>query len=302
MLWALGCLAGKRVGRRNLKKRLQCRVVKVLISVSVIQGARGFVEIRLLLSSIFGRFVFIFGTALASILPAVVIAGEVRVAAAANFSDTAAEIVKLFERTSGHTAMLSFGSTGKIYAQITQGAPFDVFLAADQERPGLAESEGYAVPDMRFTYAVGRLALYSADATRVRGERSLEAGDFTRIAMANPVTAPYGTAALEALNALGLYGALGAKVVQGNTIAQTYQFVASGNAEVGFVALSQIAQHRRGSRWLVPKTLHSRIAQDGVLLLRGADNAAARDFVAFLKKPAARAVMEKFGYEAGDSP
>ena len=277
-------------------------MVKVLIAAGIVQGLGDFVPVRLPLSNIFARLIFVFGTAVASALPFFVSAGEVRVAAAANFFDTATEVVKSFEQTSGHTAVLSFGSTGQIYTQITQGAPFDVFLAADQVRPALAESEGHAVPGTRFTYAVGRLVLYSVDPTRVRGERSLEEGAFNKLAIANPVTAPYGAASLEVLNGLGLYDALGARIVQGNTIAQTYQFIASGNAEVGLVALSQVARHRSGSRWLVPETLHSRIAQDAVLLRRGEDNEAARAFVAFLKEPTARAVMEKFGYETDEYP
>lgn len=259
-------------------------------------------SIAMHLSKVIVRFSIVLGFAFAGAFPVAGHAGEVRIAAASNFADSAREIATLFEMASGHTVIMSFGSTGQIYAQITQGAPFDIFLAADQRRPALIETEGYADPGARFTYAVGRLVLYSADPTTVTGEESLATEDFEKIAIANPVTAPYGAAAMETLKGLGLYQTLRAKIVQGNTITQTYQFVASGNAGIGIVALSQIARHRMGSRWLVPKTLHSPIAQDGVLLKRGAENDAAHAFVAYMKGPIARSVMQKFGYEAGDSP
>ncbi len=239
---------------------------------------------------------------LAILAPSSVHSEEVRVAVAANFTEAVKEIGALFEAQSGHTVVISFGSTGQIYAQISQGAPFDVFLAADQARPERAEQDGYAVPGTRFTYAAGRIVLFSADPALVLGKATLERGSFSKLAIANPMTAPYGLAAVQTLKSLGLYEALDSKLVQGSNIAQTYQFVATGNAEVGFVALSQIAGRRDGSRWVVPETLHSVIAQDAVLLTRGADNEAARAFMDFLKGPAARAVNEKFGYGAGDSP
>jgi molybdate transport system substrate-binding protein len=242
------------------------------------------------------------GTIIASVQPSSVYAGEVRVAVAANFADTAKEIGELFEAASEHTTVLSVGSTGQIYAQISQGAPFDVFMAADQTRPIRTELEGYAVSGTRFTYAVGRLVLFSADTNSVRGKATLTDGVFNKLAIANPVTAPYGAAALDVMKALGVHASLEGKLVRGNTIAQTYQFVASGNAELGFVALSQVNRHREGSRWIVPEFLHARIAQDAVLLTPGKNRDAARAFMVFLKGPAARAVIEKFGYGAAKSP
>jgi molybdate transport system substrate-binding protein len=227
-------------------------------------------------------------------------AGTVHVAVAANFTDAAREIGVLFEAATGHRAVLSFGSTGQLYTQITQAAPFEVFLAADQERPALAVDDGHAVAASRFTYATGRLALYSADPGRVTGEATLAAGDFAKIAIASPEAAPYGRAAVEAMHRLGLYAALAPKLVYGNNVAQAYQFVATGNAELGFVALSQIAAHDRGSRWIVPEELHAPIAQDAVVLERGAGNRAAAAFAAFMKGPEARAVKQKYGYGAGD--
>jgi molybdate transport system substrate-binding protein len=227
-------------------------------------------------------------------------AGEARVAVAANFTDAAKEIGQRFHEETGHTAVFSFGSTGTLYTQISQDAPFDVFLAADQARPEKAEAEGLAVKGSRFTYATGKIVLYSADANLVTGAETLKAGQFGKIAIANPAAAPYGTAAVEAMKTLGVYDALEGKIVQGNNIAQTYQFVATGNAELGFVALSQVAATDKGSRWVVPDNLYSTIAQDAVLLKKGADNEAAKAFVAFLKGPQALEVKTKYGYGAGD--
>ena len=222
---------------------------------------------------------------------------EFRVATAANFSDAAREIGALFEAESGYRPLFSFGATGQLYTQIAQGAPFDVFLAADQARPERAVAEGLAVADSRFTYALGRLALFSREAGRVSGEATLRQGDFTKLAIANPLTAPYGAAAVEALQALGLREALAPKLVQGNNASQAFQFVATGNAEVGFVALSQLAVHESGSYWVVPSQLHSPIAQDAVLLTGSSNNEAAQAFLAFLKSDAARAVLARYGYE-----
>jgi molybdate transport system substrate-binding protein len=234
--------------------------------------------------------------ALAAVATAGAQAAEVKVAVAANFTDAAKEIGTVFEQATGHTAVFSFGSTGQLYAQIIQDAPFEVFLAADQERPGKAVEEGLAVADSRSTYAAGKIVLFSRDPDLVQGRATLKEGGFAKIAIANPVTAPYGAAAVEAMQALGVYEALAPKLVQGNNIAQTYQFVETGNAEVGFVALSQVVGHDEGSRWIVPEALYSVIAQDAVLLKRGADNAAARAFMEFLNGPEANAVKEKYGY------
>ena len=223
-------------------------------------------------------------------------AGETRVAVAANFTGAAAEIGVRFEQTTEHKAVYSFGSTGQLYAQITQGAPFDVFLAADQARPRKAVEEGFAVPGSRFTYAVGRLVLFSKDSTLLEGEDTLRQSRFTKLAIANPVTAPYGAAAVEIMKALGVYDSLVMKLVRGNNMAQVYQFVETGNAEIGFVALSQVVKHDEGSRWLVPGNLHAAIRQDAVLLKPGSDNPAARAFVAFLAGPESLAIMERYGY------
>ena len=226
-----------------------------------------------------------------------VYADEVRVAAAANFALAAREIGELFADATGHEALLSFGSSGQLYAQITQGAPFDVFLAADRSYPRRAVEDGHAVADSLFTYATGRLVLFSADPGRVAGRVSLEEGEFTRLAIANPELAPYGAAAVEVLTALGLADRLRPRLVRGNNVAQTYQFVITGNAELGFVALAQVIAHKHGSRWIVPRELHSPIAQDAVLLQHASGNEAAAAFLAFLRGPAAAAVLERYGYQ-----
>jgi molybdate transport system substrate-binding protein len=227
-------------------------------------------------------------------------AEEVKVAVAANFTAAAKEIGALFEKASGDKAVFSFGSTGQFYTQITQGAPFEVFLSADQARPKKAEKEGYAVPGSRFTYATGRIVLFSMDKNAVHGEATLKDAKFARIAICNPVTAPYGAASVETMKALGVYDQLQGKLVQGEDISQAYQFVFTGNAEVGFVALSQVARDpEKGSRWVVPSNLYRPIAQDAVLMKRGADNPAAKAFLAFLKGPEARVVIEKYGYGTG---
>lgn len=236
--------------------------------------------------------------ALLAVAPVQAKGAEFRVATAANFSDAAREIGALFEAKSGYRPLFSFGATGQLYTQIAQGAPFEVFLAADQTRPERAVAEGLAVTNSRFTYARGRLALFSRDEGRVTGEATLREGDFNRLAIANPLTAPYGAAAVEALQALSLRDALTPKLVQGNNASQAFQFVATGNAEIGFVALSQLAVHEGGSYWVVPSKLHSPIAQDAVLLTAGKDSEAARAFMAFLKSDTARAVLARFGYES----
>jgi molybdate transport system substrate-binding protein len=222
------------------------------------------------------------------------------VAVAANFTEAAKEIGALFEQSTGHKAVFSFASTGTLYTQISQGAPFEVFLAADQKRPDKAIDEGFAVAGSRFTYATGKIVLYSKDKSLVKGEATLKDGNFTKIAIANPVTAPYGAVAVAAMKKLGVYRAVEPRIVQGNNIAQTYQFVETGNAELGFVALSQVARLDDGSRWQLPQALYPIIAQDAVLLKRGADNPAARAFVDFLKGPEAANVKTKFGYGTGN--
>jgi molybdate transport system substrate-binding protein len=223
-------------------------------------------------------------------------AAQTNVAVAANFTDAANEIAEAFKEKTGHEAILSFGSTGQLYTQITQAAPFEVFLAADDARPALAIEEGFAVPGSQFTYAIGTLVLWSQDPGLVQGEQTLKNGDFTKIAIANPEAAPYGAAAVQAMQSLGVYDQLEPKIVQGNNISQTFQFVETGNAELGFIALAQVARSDEGSRWVVPEDLHDPIRQDAVLLETGEDSEAARAFVEFLNGPEAVAIIEKFGY------
>lgn len=227
-------------------------------------------------------------------------AGEVHVAVAANFTEAAKEIAGRFAAASGHRTVLSFGSTGQLYAQISQAAPFEVFLAADRVRPRRALDEGLAVAGSQVTYATGRIVLFSPDPVLVSGEATLRDGRFSRIAIANPATAPYGVAAIETMQTLGVLEALHGRLVQGTNIAQAYQFVETGNAELGFIALSQLVGHSRGSRWIVPPGLHAPIAQDAVLLNQGAENPAATAFLHFLQGPEADAVKRKHGYGAGD--
>jgi len=236
-----------------------------------------------------------------AVLPRPVFAAEALVAVAANFAEVMERLEADFERDSGHVLTVAVGSTGKLYAQITHGAPFDVLLAADQKRPQLLEGEGAAVAGSRFTYAVGRLTLWSPDEGRVAadGETTLRAGDFRSLALANPDLAPYGAAARQALERLGLWETLKPKAVMGQNIGQAHALVASGNADLGFVALSYVLSPRNdhpGSRWDVPAALYTPIRQDAALLSRAADNPAAREFLAFLRSDAARTLIETYGY------
>lgn len=233
-------------------------------------------------------------------------AAEVRVAVAANFSAPADEIGRAFEKATGNHVVISSGSTGKLAAQIQNGAPFDVLLAADAERPALLEKDGAAVARSRFTYARGRLVLWSADAALVDGGGKVLASDrFRHLAIANPKLAPYGAAAEEVLAGLGLRKQIDPRLVQGEDISQTYQFVASGAAELGFVALSQVRAAAgeaggdgpiKGSMWLVPEASYHPIDQQAVLLSRAKANPAARAFLAFLKGGQARAIINRYGY------
>jgi molybdate transport system substrate-binding protein len=223
-------------------------------------------------------------------------AASINVAVAANFNEPAKEIARLFENKTGHKILLSFGATGQFYTQIVQSAPFQVFLSADQSTPKKLVDDGFAVADSLFTYAVGKIVLFSANAATVTGEQTLRDAKFNKIAIADPATAPYGTAAVEAMKALGVYDALVGKIVQGSNIAQTFQFVDTGNAELGFVALSQVITIQGGSKWIVPTNLYSPIRQDAVLLRNGANNEVAKAFLAFMKGADAAAVIERFGY------
>lgn len=222
-----------------------------------------------------------------------------RIAVASNFAEPAQAIVQRFAAATGHRATISLGASGQLFAQITQGAPFDVFLSADIARAQRAETAGLAITGSRFTYATGRLALWSRRPGLVdAGGDLLARGDFKKLAIADPKTAPYGTAALETLRNLGLTARLTPRLVTGASIAQAYKFAATGAAELGFVALSQVAGHDRGSRWIVPAKLHSPIAQQAVLLKSGAARPAARAFLAFLQGPEARGIIRRHGYEA----
>lgn len=223
-------------------------------------------------------------------------AAQTNVAVAANFTEAAREIAAAFKAKTGHEAVLSFGSSGQFYSQITQGAPFQVFLSADDARPKKLTEDGLAVPGSRFTYAIGKLVLWSKTPNLVKGEETLKAASFAKLSICNPIAAPYGAAAVETMKALKIYDGLRPKLVEGATITQAYQFVETGNAELGFVALSQLTGTETGSRWLVPQELYSPIRQDAVLLKSGASNEAATGFIAFLRTPEARAIIEKYGY------
>jgi len=224
-------------------------------------------------------------------------AAEAQIAVAANFSEPAKEIAALFEKTTGHKAVLAFGASGAFYTQISHGAPFAVLLSADAERPAKAEREGLAIAGSRFTYAIGRLVLYSTTPGLVDGRGAVlrKLGD-DKLALADPATAPYGVAAIEAMRKLGVYERLGPRIVTGSSIAQAYQFVATGAAPLGFVALSQVIAVPGGSRWIVPARLHRPIEQQAVLLKAGENNPAAAAFLKFLKDRAALAVIKRYGY------
>jgi molybdate transport system substrate-binding protein len=220
----------------------------------------------------------------------------VNIAVAANFTEAAREIATAFRQKTGNEAILSFGSSGQFYTQITQDAPFQIMLSADDERPKKLVSDGLATADSRFTYAIGKLVLWSKTADLVKGEDTLRSGKFAKLSIADPKAAPYGAAAIETMRALNVYDALQGKIVQGVSIAQAFQFVDTGNAELGFIALSQLAGNASGSRWMVAQNLYSPILQDAVLLKKGASNEAATGFLSFLRGPEARAIIEKYGY------
>lgn len=228
-------------------------------------------------------------------------AETVQVAVAANFAAPMDALVPGFEKGTGHQAAVSTGATGKFYAQIRNGAPFEMLLAADDATPAKLEAEGFAVRGTRFTYAVGQLVLWSAKPGVVdKDGKVLNKGGFAHLALANPKTAPYGAAAVEVLNRLGLFKTLEPRFVQGENIAQTQQFVATGNADLGFVALSQVQKDGHltgGSVWRVPAHLYTPIRQDAVLLLKGKDNPAAKALLDFLKSDQAKTVMKSYGYD-----
>lgn len=228
-------------------------------------------------------------------------AADVSVAVASNFTAPMQRIAQEFERDTGHRAVLALGSTGGLYAQIKNGAPFEVFLAADDETPARIEQERLGIIGTRFTYATGRLALWSTTRGLIDDQGEvLRRGGFERLAIANPKLSPYGLAAIETLTSLGLLQRLQPKFVQGENITQTYQFVATGNASVGFVAVSQITRDGKlteGSSWIVPAALHRPILQDAILLNPGKDRPAAAALLAYLRGAKARAMIRSFGYE-----
>lgn len=228
-------------------------------------------------------------------------AAEVNVAVAANFTGPMEKIAPEFEKATGHKAVVAYGTVGKFYAQIKNSAPFEVLVSADDETPIRLEKDGLAIPESRFTYAIGKLVLWSAKPGLVddKGE-ILKRGDFQHLAIANPKLAVYGAAAVDAMRKLGVYERLEPRFVQGENISQAYQFAATGNAELGFVALSQIykdGQYASGSHWLVPPQLYPQLRQDAVLLVRGKGNPAAEALLAYLKSDAAKKVIRAYGYE-----
>jgi molybdate transport system substrate-binding protein len=228
-------------------------------------------------------------------------ADTVNVAVAANFTDAAKEIARVFKDKSGHEAVLSFGASGQLYAQIKSGAPFQVFLSADEERPRKLVEEGQGVAGEKFTYAIGKLVLWTSQPGLVINEETLNNEDFSKIAIANPTTAPYGIAAVEVMQSLNVYARLQPKIVQGNTIAQAFQFVKTDNAEYGFIALSQVANQKEGSSWIVPGKYYREIRQDAVLLKLGEANNGAKEFMKFLRSSMAKSIIQKFGYGTSKS-
>lgn len=228
-------------------------------------------------------------------------AAEVKVAVAANFAQPMKDIAAEFEKDSGHKVAITQGATGKFYAQISNGAPFEVFLSADDETPAKLLKEGKAVSGQQFTYAVGRLVLWSPDEKLVdQGGSVLKTDRFKFIAIANAKVAPYGRAAVQTMQKLGVLTAIEPRVVQGESISQTHQFVTSGNAQLGFVALSQVWESgklKSGSGWIVPEAMHEALKQDAVLLNPGKDSAAASALMSFLKSDKAKKIIERYGYK-----
>ena len=233
-------------------------------------------------------------------LPRLAQAGEVQVAVAANFAAPLAKIAEGFAASTGHTLKVSAGATGKFYSQIVAGAPYEVLIAADDETPKKLIKDSLAVAGSNVTYAIGRLVLWSAQPGFVDDQGALlAAARFAHLAIANPKIAPYGAAGLEVLKARGVLDAITPKLVTAESIGQAYQFVATGNAELGFVALSQVAvpgKQSIGSYWLVPQSLYGEIRQDAVLLTAGEKNPAALALLAYLTGDAAKRVIQAFGY------
>lgn len=228
-------------------------------------------------------------------------AAETQVAVAANFAEPIKAIAAVLEKTTGHTLKITVGATGRLTAQIKNGAPFDVLLAADTRSPAQLEADGLAQPGSRYTYATGKLVLWSADATKVDAQGAvLKTDGFRKLAIANPKTAPYGAAAVEVIDKLGLSATLTPKLVQGESIGQAYNFAYTGNAEIAFVAMSQVLEGGRlksGSMWVVPQTLYAPIQQDAVLLKTGASNEAAKALMKLLQSPNIKDLIRSYGYD-----
>ncbi|UOD50993.1 molybdate ABC transporter substrate-binding protein [Orrella daihaiensis] len=235
------------------------------------------------------------------VMPSLASADQVLVAVASNFTAPMQMIAAEFERDTGYQAKLSFGATGQFYAQINNGAPFEVLLAADTKTPAKLEDEGKTVSGTRFTYAIGKLVLWSRNASLVSdGPQVLSTDRFDRIAIANPKLAPYGLAAIQTIERLGLMQVLRPKMVQGANIGQAFQFVSSGNAQLGFVALSQVftqGKIKEGSGWVVPSDYYAPIKQDAVLLKAGQHNEAAIALVNYLQTNKTKQLIESFGYQ-----
>ena len=228
------------------------------------------------------------------------LAEQVLVAVAANFVPPFREVAMEFEKATGHNVQVASGSSGNFYAQVKNGAPFDVFFSADNERPKLLEDEGLGVKGSRFTYAIGRLVLWSLDPDLVKGEGTLRSERFKHLAIANPKTAPYGVAAMQAMQKLGVWESVQPRLVMGESLGQTIGFIESGNAELGFLALSQVMDPKmkgKGGRWDVPSNLHEPIQQDVVLLAKGKENQAAKALLEFMGGPQATAIIGRYGYE-----
>lgn len=245
------------------------------------------------------------GLVLAALLPAPLLAiaglahaGDVQVAVAANFTEPAKEIAAAFEAKTGNHVVNSFGPSGGFFSQIEQGAPFEVFLSADSERPTKLENDGYGIAGTRFVYAGGTLVLWSATPGYVDAKGDVLAkGAYQHLAIADPAAAPYGVAAVETLKKMGLYDTVAPKIVKGTSIAQAYTFVQTGAADLGFVALSQVFKDTTGSRWIVPKDDYAPIDQQALLLTPGKDDTAAKAYLDFLKSPQAIAIIKSYGYD-----
>ena len=243
----------------------------------------------------------LFGVGLIALISVPALAADVSGAVAANFTKPAEEIGVAFTAKTGDTVTFSFGATGALYTQISQGAPFEVFFAADNKRPKQAVTEGLAVDGTVFTYAVGKVVLYSPSLDLTDGAAVLKANAFQHLSVADPKTAPYGAAAMEVLEKLGLTEAVAPKIVTGENISQALQFVETANAELGFVSLSQVIDKPGREVWRVPAEDYSPILQDAVLLKPGEADPAAAAFLEFMRGDEARAIIEKYGYEAGSA-